>query len=85
MKFNRSNNQPSSNAKPRLYYGYVIVLAAFLIFLVMIGIYYTFGIFFKAVLEEFNWTRAATSGAFSISIVVSGLSGIAMGVLTDRV
>ena len=51
---------------------------------VTIGTFYTFGVFFKPVLTEFGWTRALTSGAFSLSILIQGLIGIAMGGLNDR-
>jgi hypothetical protein len=46
------------------------------------GTYYAFGVFFKPVLIEFGWTRAITSGAFSLALVIHGLLGIAMGWLT---
>ncbi len=74
----------SPNAKPRFFYGYIVVVAAFLIMLVNQGIYIAFGIFFKPLLTEFGWTRAVTSGAFSLSMIISGLLGVAMGGLTDR-
>jgi len=74
----------SPEVKPGLFYGYIIVLAAFFIMLVMFGVYNTFGIFSKPVLTEFGWTRAITSGAFSLSWILYGLLGIVMGRLTDR-
>jgi len=51
---------------------------------VVFSVYYTFGIFFKPVLTEFGWTRAMTSGAFSLSWIVNGFLGIVMGGLNDR-
>ena len=48
------------------------------------GLYIVFGLFFNPLLEEFKWTRATTSGAYSLSSVIQGLLGIAMGGLTDR-
>jgi len=45
---------------------------------------YTFGVFFKPLQAEFGWTRALTSGAVSLSMVVSGLIGVVMGGLTDK-
>jgi len=50
----------------------------------LIGTYSTFGVFFKPVLNEFGWTRAMTSGAFSLSWLMQGLLAILMGRLTDR-
>lgn len=65
-------------------YGYVIVSSAFLLMVVMWTAFYSFGIFFKPVLNEFGWTRAVTAGAFSLCSVIQGLLAIAMGGLTDR-
>jgi MFS family permease len=44
----------------------------------------SFGIFFKPVSADFGWTRAETSAAFSLSIIMSGLAGILAGKLGDR-
>jgi MFS family permease len=74
----------SPRAEPRFSYGYIVVIAAFFIMVAMWGTYYAFGIFFKPVLSEFGWTRAITSGAFSLSMILHGLLGIVTGGLTDR-
>jgi MFS family permease len=65
-------------------YGYIVVVAAFLVMVVMWGGYYAFGVFFKPLLHEFGWTRAMTSGAFSLSSMIMGLLGIVMGGLNDK-
>ena len=80
---NQEVRQPPGT-EPQFFYGYIVVVAAFLIMLVMFGVYYAFGVFFKPVLAEFGWTRVMTSGAFSLSWIVSGLLAIVMGRLTDR-
>ncbi len=67
-----------------LFYGHVVVAVAFLLMFVMWGAYYSFGIFFAPLLEEFGWTRAMTSGAFSLSFVLTGTFGVLAGKLTDR-
>ena len=74
----------SPRARPRFFYGYIVVGAALIIMAVMYGAYNSFGIFFKPVLTDFNWTRAVTSGGLSLSWIVHGLLGIIMGRLTDR-
>lgn len=66
------------------FYGYLIVVIAFMIMFVFWGAFYAFGVFFKPILKEFGWTRAMTAGAFSICSIVQGLLGIAMGGLTDK-
>jgi len=70
--------------KPGFFYGYIVVLATIGIMMVIWGTFRTFGIFFKPVLTEFGWTRAMTSGAFSLCIVLNGFLTITMGKLTDR-
>ena len=74
----------SPGDRPRFFYGYIVVAVAFLIMMASIGAHNSFGVFLKPVLTEFNWTRAVTSGAFSLSFIVSGLLGVVMGGLTDR-
>jgi MFS family permease len=71
-------------ARPKFFYGYVIVAAALLISFVMWGARASFGVFFEPVLKEFGWTRAATSGGFSLTWVFTGLLSIAVGKLNDK-
>ena len=78
------NSPQSISAKPRFFYGYVIVLAAFVIMAIMMGVSYSFGVFFKPLLEEFGWTRTVTSGAFSLSSVVLSFFVVVAGKLTDK-
>lgn len=75
--------QPFGN-ESGLFYGYFFVGASLLITSIMWGVYYAFGVFFKPVINEFGWTRAMTSGAFSLASIINGFLGIAMGGLTDR-
>ncbi len=71
-------------AKPKFFYGYVIVAAALSMSIVMWGARHSFGVFFAPVLDEFGWTRAATSGGFSLTWVFTGLLSIAVGRLNDK-
>jgi MFS family permease len=77
------SNQAKRNI-PIFYYGYVIVLAAFFILLLVEGIHSTFGIFFTPLLTEFGLDRAATSGIASTTMLLTGLLGIVMGRMSDR-
>jgi len=70
--------------KRGFFYGYVIVAASFLVMGTMWGTLYTFGVFFKYLLEEFGWTRAGTSGALALASVFIGLMSTVTGRLTDR-
>ena len=76
-------NEPTI-VKPRLFYGYIVAVAGMIIMLSMFSTRYAFGVFFKPVQADFGWTRAMTSGAFSLSLVMEGLIGIVMGSLNDK-
>ena len=74
----------TENGKPRFFYGYIVVAAAFCIQLTAFGIITTFGVFFKPLLMEFGWLRATISGASSLSFLLMGFLSIIAGRLTDR-
>lgn len=74
----------AENREPRFFYGYSMVAVLFCVMLVAWGIFLSFGVFFEPVLTEFGWTRAMTSGAFSLSFLVMGALGIGVGRLTDK-
>jgi MFS family permease len=70
--------------KPRIFYGYVVVGLCFLIMLVAFGLMDSFGVFVKPLLNEFGWTRATTTASYSLSFLLFGFVGIALGALTDK-
>lgn len=80
---NKEVNQTPENSRS-FFYGHFIVLVAFFIMLVGYGLYTIFGVFFDPLLNEFGWSRAITSGAFSLSMILSGVLGILMGGINDR-
>jgi MFS family permease len=70
--------------RPRFFYGYYIVIAAFFIMLVYGMTRSSFGVFFKPIIEEMGWNSASLSSAYSISIFIEGGGGIIMGIISDR-
>ncbi|MBI4303041.1 MAG: MFS transporter [Chloroflexi bacterium] len=74
----------SASAKPRFFYGYVIVALSFLLLVAMMGAQYSFGVFIKPLTKEFSWSVAATSGAFSFYMAFHGFLFIITGRLNDR-
>ena len=70
--------------KPRFFYGYVVALASFFVMIMAFGSQYSFGVFFKPISAEFGWTRATTSGAYSLFMVLFGFFCIVVGRLNDR-
>jgi len=62
----------------------VVVGGAFAILFMAYGAQYSFGVFLAAMLDEFGWSRASLSGAFSLyAFVYTGLA-LVTGHLTDR-
>jgi len=76
--------QQYPKAEPRLFYGYTLVLSALVIMVLLWGAYSVYGVFFNPLVDEFDWTRAATSGAFSLATILSGVLGVVVGGITDR-
>jgi MFS family permease len=76
--------QRSPDTTKRFFYGYIVIVASFCIFVVMYGTRFAFGVFFKPMITDFGWTRALTSGALSLSMVVQGSLAIVMGGLNDK-
>jgi MFS family permease len=70
--------------RPRYLYGYVVVAAGFMIWLIGWGGQSTFGVFFKPMLTEFGWNRAETALAMSLLTIVQATLAIATGWLTDK-
>lgn len=73
-----------SEKSPRFFYGYRIATAGFFISLTILGAYYSFGVFFKSLLDEFSWDRATTAAAYSLSFFVMSICGVIIGKLSDH-
>ena len=70
--------------KPWIFYGYIVVAAAFVIQIFTWGIYNSYGVFFTPLLRDFAWSRATIAGAVSLSQFLVGLGAIFLGNLSDR-
>jgi len=69
----------------KLFYGWWIVLAYFLIALYTGGVvYYGFTAFFEPIVEEFGWSYTQVSIAFSIRGLEMGMLAPIIGFLVDR-
>ena len=72
-------------SRPRIFYGWWIVLAAFLLltFSSMTGAY-GLSLFYKRLTDYFGWGRTALAGAISLSRLEAGFLGGIEGFLVDR-
>ncbi|XP_013400915.1 monocarboxylate transporter 13-like [Lingula anatina] len=64
---------------------WLVVLASFLIHFIVDGIIYTFGVFYIALLNEFEESKSATSWVGSIQIAMSWIIGPIASALSDRI
>ena len=68
-----------------VFYGWWVVAAgAFLYFLGIGSVFYGFSAFFNPMVDEFRWSRAITSGAYSLSRLEGGIEGPIIGPLIDK-
>jgi len=67
-----------------IYYGWTIVVVAFLSLGTWLAMRTTFSLFLIALLDEFHWSRAAAAGVQSVSFIVYMCSAPLVGSLIDR-
>jgi OFA family oxalate/formate antiporter-like MFS transporter len=72
------------NFRDKLFYGWVVVIAFFIIGITLYGIHFSFGVFFKSIESEFNLTRAATSAILSANMLLAGVFSFFAGWALDR-
>jgi MFS family permease len=48
------------------------------------GVWYSYGVFLVALLNEFGWSRSVLAGAFSVFTIVHGIANPLVGMLCDR-
>lgn len=70
--------------QPKLYYGWVIVGLCFVNMAVAFGLWYSFSVFFLAVMKEFGWSRASAASIFSVFIFCNAFTSPLGGRLLDR-
>lgn len=77
----------SSGSANRIYYGWWIVLAAFMNLFLVVGIpFYGFPVFYPYFVESLGFTRAQVTQGFLLGFLFAGLPfGILAGTLIDRI
>jgi MFS family permease len=70
---------------PKIFYGWWIIIASSIMTTYNGGVlFYGFTAFFTPILNEFGWTRAATSFAFSLQRLEGGIAAPIVGYFIDR-
>jgi MFS family permease len=69
---------------PRGTKGRTVIAASFVTMAILYGIWYSYGVFFVAILRDLRWSRSLVAGAFSVFTLVHGASGSFVGALSGR-
>jgi MFS family permease len=66
------------------HYGWVVVAVSFITLALAYGVWYSFSVFFVALLKEFGWSRSVGAGGFSIFVITHSLMAPLVGGMVDR-
>ena len=75
---------PGATARPRIFYGWIVVWAAFVGLATIFGTAYSFAAFFQSFAQEFSAQRADVALVFGITGLLYFVLGAAGGALSDR-
>ena len=75
---------PNPKTHPqKLYFGWVMVGVAFINMAVVFGIWYSFSVFFLALMNDFGWSRAVAASIFSIFVFCQSITAPLAGRIMD--
>jgi predicted MFS family arabinose efflux permease len=69
---------------PKIFFGWYVVAAAFVILFFNSGARFSFGVMFKPMIADFGWNRGLLSSAFFLNMVVFAISLTVVGRFYDR-
>jgi predicted MFS family arabinose efflux permease len=75
---------PKNDASSRIFYGWYVLAASFLLLFFQSGARFSFGIMFKPMIAELGWNRASISSVFFLNMVFFALALSVGGKLYDR-
>jgi MFS family permease len=70
--------------KPRLYYGWTVVAIGFITMMLTMGIFFSSGVLFAAIIVDHGWSRASASLPFSVALITYAGTAWWAGRLFDR-
>ena len=68
----------------KIFYGWIIVAISLAIMSVVYGVYFSWSVFYVAILNEYGWSRANTALIFSLGSAMYGFAAPISGALLDR-
>src|SRR5579864_9040427 len=78
------SDPPARRTPPGIGPAWLMLGGAFTAFTVSAGLMHSYAVYLVAFIEEFGWSRAETSVAYSVSQLVAGFSSPFVGALVDR-
>src|SRR5687768_4114298 len=78
------NESLMSTRKTAIYYGWVVVAIGFITMMLIMGIFFSSGVLFAAIIAEFGWSRATASLPFSLALITYAGTAWLAGRLFDR-
>lgn len=73
-----------SKSGAKLYYGWRIVGATFILVALINGLFFSFGLFQKPLIDEFGWLRAEVAFSATVAIVFFSISSLVSGIMVDK-
>ena len=67
-----------------IFWGWYVVFGSFTIMIISYGVRYSFGVFVKPMLSEYNWPMTIIQLGSSINLVMYACAGVVTGWLLDR-
>lgn len=83
-QINQRKDSGYAPAASPIYYGWIMVVACFLVIALVSPLISSFSIFQVAILREFDWSRARVAIALAIHLALGGLASPFAGGLIDR-
>ena len=68
-----------------IFWGWYVVLSAFIIMIIIYGARYSFGVFVKPMFAEYGWPMTIISFGASINLMMYASMGIAVGWVLDKI
>jgi MFS family permease len=69
----------------RIFYGWVVLAAAFVIISLSIGMLFALGVFMKPMEDAMGWNRSSIGAISLVNWIVMGLGGMVAGYWSDRI
>jgi sugar phosphate permease len=83
--FERRKGEKMQEFRRRPYWGWYVVLGAFLVMGINYGTRYSFGVFVQPMALDHGWSRSVVSAGMSVMVLAYGIGGIFAGRLIDRI